>query len=75
MAPLTNALQSLFATYRYTAKNYTTVQSVRQFIILLEFPKLLDPSVHKEVAMPVCATIAKMNLKLCDLLTTVYFEK
>eukprot|EP00029_Vermamoeba_vermiformis_P000446 TRINITY_DN1050_c0_g2_i1.p1 TRINITY_DN1050_c0_g2~~TRINITY_DN1050_c0_g2_i1.p1 ORF type:complete len:725 (-),score=207.85 TRINITY_DN1050_c0_g2_i1:153-2327(-) len=75
IAPLTNALQSLFTSYRFLAKNFNSMQSVRQFIILLEFPKLLDPSFHKEVAMPVCATITKLNLKLCDLLTTVYFEK
>jgi hypothetical protein len=75
IAPLTNALQSLFTSYRFLAKNFNTVQTIRQFIILLEFPKLLDPSFHKEIGMPVCATIAKLNLKLCDLLTTVYFEK
>jgi len=75
MAPLTNALQTLFASYKFAAKHFNSIQSVRQFIILLEFPKLLDPSNHKEIAIPVCATIAKLNHKLCDLLATFYFEK
>jgi hypothetical protein len=75
LAPLTNALQMLFTSYKFTAKQLNSMQAVRQFIILLEFPRLLEPSYHKDIAVPVCATIAKLNLKLCDLLTTVYYEK